>query len=613
MRASILLLFFLVNTAIAQNLVPNPSFEEYYQLPDGIDQWDRCKDWYSTRAKNAHHNPDYYHLYGSGESQPNNIPYAYCFPDIDGKAMMGFTSKDYHNYDSVPPHFEYIYARLKSPLVPGARYKVSFWYSRGISDIIAEDFGYFGLEFMENEPKQDRFYDLRTQYSHPHSTYNSSERSLGKWVQVEFEFAPTTTYQYLVLGQFGWVIDKCKEACFDYYFVDQVEVYYIDGPQVKITGKQKICKGDSITLKGKNTHDYEWAALSNPSVVISTDPELKVSPEKDAAYILKGSTGVDTHYVEVVDISKTVRLPKDTTICLEDSFRIGRENSSTATYLWKPNGETTPTISVTQPGKYQVTAELDGCSIESDLMEVIDVSQKLNLPDSVFLCKDSSVILSNASLIDANYYWSPIDATTPQIKVERSGVYTLQIEKLGCTALDTSYVIRTPSISVQLGENHTICEEDEETLTLHAGKGFKYYAWHPTSDSTEFLVVDKVDSYYVVVKDLYGCSGGDGTKIQSHCFQPSSIFFPNTFTPNGDGINETFEIKGHKIKEYEVRIYNRWGECVFESTEIMKAWDGTFKGKMCNGAYFYTCSVMGPDHRNVLRRKFFSGTVNVIR
>lgn len=613
MRLSTLLLFFLVKTAFSQNLVPNPSFEEYYQLPDGLDQWDRCKDWYSTSGTNPHHNPDYYNVNGSGDAKPGNTPYAYCFPDIDGRAMIGLRAYDSHYGDSIPFHSEYIYCKLKTPLIPGARYKISLWTSHGEHDIKGANVGYFGMEFMKTRPQQTHFNTFSTQYTHSHLV-SGYPAILTSWRITQSTFTPTSAFEYLVIGRFisGTRCVRGQE-CFSYIFIDQINVEYIEGPPVKIIGKKKMCKGDSISLMGRNTHSYEWAALSDPTVIISTDPVLKVSPEENAAYILKGSTGVDTHYVEVVDISKTVPLPNDTIVCLKDSIRVGIENSSDATYLWTPNGETTPTINVGGSGSYQVIAKLHGCSIESGMIEVIDFLGKLNLPDSVLLCKDSFAILSNDSLIDANYFWSPTSATSQQIEVRRSGVYTLRVEKQGCIAMDTSFVIRTPPISVQLGDNHTICERDKETLILHAGKGFKYYAWHPTSDSTEYLIVKKVDSYYVVVKDLYGCRGGNGTRIRGNCFQPSAIFFPNTFTPNGDGINETFEIKGHKIKEYRVSIYNRWGECVFESTDISNAWDGTFKGGMCNGAYFYTCSTMGPDEKNILRRKFFSGTVNIIR
>ena len=59
-----------------------------------------------------------------------------------------------------------------------------------------------------------------------------------------------------------------------------------------------------------------------------------------------------------------------------------------------------------------------------------------------------------------------------------------------------------------------------------------------------------------------------------------SIFVPNTFTPNGDGNNDKFEIKGENIKDFELWIYNRWGELLFTSTDVNKTWDGSYQDIM---------------------------------
>lgn len=57
------------------------------------------------------------------------------------------------------------------------------------------------------------------------------------------------------------------------------------------------------------------------------------------------------------------------------------------------------------------------------------------------------------------------------------------------------------------------------------------------------------------------------------------MYIPNAFTPNGDGINDQFGIKGEGIKDYRILVYNRWGEVIFESDTPDKLWDGTYKGQ----------------------------------
>ena len=89
-----------------------------------------------------------------------------------------------------------------------------------------------------------------------------------------------------------------------------------------------------------------------------------------------------------------------------------------------------------------------------------------------------------------------------------------------------------------------------------------------------------------------------------------SIYVPNTFTPNGDGINDTFGIAGEAIKDFTIQVYNRWGEMIFESANPNQRWDGTFKGvKVPQGAYVYRLTAQGATGKKENRE----GNLNVIR
>src|SRR6185295_2220503 len=69
------------------------------------------------------------------------------------------------------------------------------------------------------------------------------------------------------------------------------------------------------------------------------------------------------------------------------------------------------------------------------------------------------------------------------------------------------------------------------------------------------------------------------TSNYAEVIPPLSVFIPNAFTPNGDGINDTFGVKGEGIKNFVMRVYDRWGEVIFESENAKQQWDGTYKGK----------------------------------
>ena len=91
---------------------------------------------------------------------------------------------------------------------------------------------------------------------------------------------------------------------------------------------------------------------------------------------------------------------------------------------------------------------------------------------------------------------------------------------------------------------------------------------------------------------------------------PFRLFVPNSFTPNGDGLNDYFEVKGIFITDFYIVIYNRWGEKMFESDNIENQWDGRFKEKACQlGDYYYHISARGTQ----TQKKFIKGTITLLR
>lgn len=88
-----------------------------------------------------------------------------------------------------------------------------------------------------------------------------------------------------------------------------------------------------------------------------------------------------------------------------------------------------------------------------------------------------------------------------------------------------------------------------------------------------------------------------------------SIYIPNTFTPNGDGLNDTFGIAGEAILEFNMQIFNRWGQLVFEAANVNDRWDGTFLGqKVPIGTYVYKLTATSAS--GIRQKK--EGSVNVI-
>jgi trimeric autotransporter adhesin len=91
---------------------------------------------------------------------------------------------------------------------------------------------------------------------------------------------------------------------------------------------------------------------------------------------------------------------------------------------------------------------------------------------------------------------------------------------------------------------------------------------------------------------------------------PDGVFIPNSFTPNGDGLNDMLRVYGYKIKELKLMVFNQWGEKLFETSDQTRGWDGTFRGKtQPSGVYMYVCRMVLTDG-SVLDKK---GAINLIR
>ena len=79
----------------------------------------------------------------------------------------------------------------------------------------------------------------------------------------------------------------------------------------------------------------------------------------------------------------------------------------------------------------------------------------------------------------------------------------------------------------------------------------------------------------------------------------------NAFSPNGDGINDFFIVESRNIVEYQMIIFNRWGNSVFESNDPSIGWDGRYRGKdVPEGTYFYIISAVGADEQKYLHKGF---------
>jgi len=201
-----------------------------------------------------------------------------------------------------------------------------------------------------------------------------------------------------------------------------------------------------------------------------------------------------------------------------------------------------------------------------------------------------------------------------------SGIYTPSfqfISQLGCTAVSQNDPTITVHPKPTASFSFTPEEPDLDNNTVqfrNLSQGATSYLWNisPFGTSTDFEPkFSYTDSGFhpvqlIAISDQ-DCS--DTTEGQVYIRTNYRVFLPNAFSPNGDGLNDIFQPNMRGFSQSVFRIYNRWGELIFQTTDNT-GWDGTYRGQpVQEGVYMFTLSVL-----NLFgERQFFNGTVVLMR
>jgi gliding motility-associated-like protein len=129
----------------------------------------------------------------------------------------------------------------------------------------------------------------------------------------------------------------------------------------------------------------------------------------------------------------------------------------------------------------------------------------------------------------------------------------------------------------------SICTYKKQVVTLTAPAGFAQYAWNGQTGNQTYQV-SQPQTVSLTVTDVNGCQATQQIKVADQC---PDIYIPNTFTPNGDGINDTWVIEGLDATA-TVKVFTRWGSEVYQTTGNYTPWNGEYNGKkLVSGVYYY--------------------------
>ncbi len=239
---------------------------------------------------------------------------------------------------------------------------------------------------------------------------------------------------------------------------------------------------------------------------------------------------------------------------------------------------------------------------------------QVNAGNDVTICNTDSALLTAlaTALMPVSYLWqataagginSPATASTV-VKPDTTQEYSITVtDSCNLSAADSITVqVQTP-VRAFAGRDTIAVTGQPHQLSATGGIN---YAWQPAGLLNNSFIANPLATIYtdsvlftVIVKDLAGCTGYDTVKIKA--FNGVTYYVPNAFSPNGDGTNDIFRPVPVGIVSTDFfRIFNRYGQLIFETSQITGGWDGNFKGKpQPSGNYIWMLKGKGSNGSSI--------------
>ncbi|MBN8701504.1 MAG: gliding motility-associated C-terminal domain-containing protein [Bacteroidetes bacterium] len=323
---------------------------------------------------------------------------------------------------------------------------------------------------------------------------------------------------------------------------------------------------------------YQAACTSSPQYPTTTGAYATI---KNAA-ILYDQVVFKINFEFTIAKNEVSISPSDS-ICLGGAIQFSSLiTNTTATSIWGFGDNTSQNTLLNPIHSYQTAGVFQVQLISKDTsvclyldtnyitITVID-TPTINLPIDTVICPNNSLTL-NPNAGNYLYAWNTGE-TTPTLTIDDVGEYSVTVTNVFCasSAKTTANKLTIPTF----GNDTAFCSNHQPILSAE-NKGANYL-WS-TGETTQKISAEKEGAYSVQIT-IGACSVEKQINVWGNV-GGNMVFVPNSFTPNGDGLNDVFAAKGEEVQDFELFIYNRWGELIFSSKNIDAGWNGTYNGHL---------------------------------
>ncbi len=340
---------------------------------------------------------------------------------------------------------------------------------------------------------------------------------------------------------------------------DEAMVTEIPLPSIDLPTSAQICPGETVLFNlGEGWDEVTWSDNTNgPTYEASSSGTISVTVVETGC---SNSASVQVNQVNLPNLD----LGPDQAICEGNSTTL-----SPAILCDWSDGTTGMTYTTISPGLYWGAHTISGCTVSDTVLITTIAPPTIELGSDVNICEGESIILQ----IPLSGTWQDGSVGTNYTATSQEQVI-VTVTAGPCLVQDMVMVRTLVAPMIDMGLDVNYCIGEEHSIGFD-GVGSGVIEWS-TGDTTERIDVAKSGVYWVEVTNTCGSDRDSISVVFQAC--SASVFVPNTFTPDGDGINDVFLVYADFIKSARMQIFDRWGECIYDSTDLTQAWTGNVHG-----------------------------------
>lgn len=457
---------------------------------------------------------------------------------------------------------------------------------------------------------------LTSAASEPGGTYSWQP---GSGSAMDTIVSPGTTATYIV----SYTQNHCPVV------YDTVVVTVIAMPQVQIDDAA-ACSGQSVTITASVSPpggQYSWSPGAATTQSISVSPA--VATTYSVTYSIAGCPAVsDTAIVTPVSGPSATASEIDATCYNSDGAAIAQPTGGTPpySYIWNDAAHTTTdTLSHLYEGStYTVTvSDQNQCTATATtqigvVLQPLDIVQDSIADISCFGSDDGYISVSISNSTHDSYQWSPAGSDSVLTHLT-PGTYSLTVtDPAGCSGTMSFTIHEPPAVTLEVLPADTLIREGDAvyfTSLLSPAPATVSYTWEPAtglncSTCAEPVFQSGAGTYQYAIMVSYNgvCHLTDTVRVK--VYSEHLLYIPNAFTPNGDGTNDIFYAYPVGAKYFNMKVFDRWGEKVFESFDPGIGWNGSYRGRVQEpGSFVYLVDATFNDGYTTHSK----GTVTLIR